>query len=479
MPGLRLTALAALTAACLFSAGCYQSNVNLSESPDADDVRDHGGDRDDAEVDADARPDISPDDAAGPDDAGSIDDVGGPDDDASSPDTPPDIPADAAEVPFPYEPMVYGPLTVEDRVAISLDEQPAILASAAGDGFVALTRVPEPSGAAVVLRFHRLALDGTEPGAPVLALSSLIGLGPHHPLLELPDGGFLAAFLSPAGPPMGGVWLTVLHSSGEGEYPQQVPETDANSIEPAIALDDTGGMMLWNQYDAGGGWPHEDELRAQGFDRSTGETTGTWRAVAEGEFSKASIQWADGCYLAVFADEDLGTLRVARFDADPAHGTMVRSWSAEGGGYVFGAPALAWNGRSVGVLFEVTEWPHASLMLAEVRCDDEPIAAHEVPLDDLPSPDDPGEMALAWAADRNEWGIAWTSLDDTGFHVKLVVIDADDDRVLHGPFPLYPTAEYDAHPALAYGAGFYGLLWTDHTAALLVTTRVATYGCGP
>jgi hypothetical protein len=454
----RYVPLVSLAAAGFLSADCYQSAVDLADSlSDTPGTRDDGGGR----VDGDVIPD------------GPRGDVAEPDDGETLPDSP--MPPDAPDVPVSCSPELSGPYTLAPAAATDGEERPVVLASARDGQFVSFIRLPGPM-TADGLQFRRLGLDGTDASAPGWMLSS-VELGPRHPLLELPGDGFVAAFTVPEGASPG-LWLKVVPSTGMGgEVPQQVPETDASCLEPSIAFDGTSGVVMWNRINLLEGWPYPDELRAQRFDPRTGVTTGVWKFLAEGAFSEAEIVWADSCFVVAFADGATAALRVLVLD----EGLDVvddRTWAPEGGTYVVGAPAMAWTGSVVGVLFEVHDSSSSSLMLAAVRCDEVIAGVHDVPMDGVLSPGEPGEVALAWAGDRNEWGIAWTYVNSGLRLTRLARVDADDYRLVYGPAVMDGAAEWSAHPAIAYTAGYYGIVWTEGSESP-AAIRVATLGCAP
>ena len=350
------------------------------------------------------------------------------------------------------------------------DERPVTLPSE-GE-FATIIRLPGIV-AADGLRFQRFHLDGTAIPSAIWTLSS-VEIGPSHPLVELPSGGFAVAFSIPEGLQTG-IWMKITErNGGGGTTPSQIPDTTASSTAPTLTFDGTDLVVAWVETNAGA-----VEIRGQHVNADTGVASGSYVTVAAGPSGtkEPRIVWGDIRHVLAYFNASDGALHILSLD-----GTLTVTRDdpfvpASGQSFV-GYPAVAWNGTEFGVAWETRGTSSSTMHLATflpdtLPVDHEPLAA-TVPL----AGTEQGQLSLTWGGVRNEWAIAWRFSQVGRVRISLARIDATDFRLVDVPIDLRTEATTGAHPGVAYNAGYYQVTWSE-VFGTTYPLYEATHGCTP
>jgi hypothetical protein len=203
------------------------------------------------------------------------------------------------------------------------------------------------------------------------------------------------------------------------------------------------------------------ELRGAQVDALTGVVAEAPTTLASGPAGtrEPRIAWGGLRHVPVWFDAADGSLHV-RGMRRPFETVSEATLPPPAGETIVGYPALAWSGTVFGLLWETRGADDSTLYLATFAPDEPPVV--HTPLASVPlSADEAGEVALAWAPERNEWGIAWrrSLVGRTG--IFLARVDADDLTLNGAPIDLRVESVTARHPALASRAGVYFAAWTE------------------
>ena len=134
-----------------------------------------------------------------------------------------------------------------------------------------------------------------------------------------------------------------------------------------------------------------------------------------------------------------------------------------------------WNGAEFGLLLETRSASVATLHLATFAPDEPPV--EHGPFRGIAlSSADTGEVALAWAPERNEWGVAWRHAHAGRVGISMARVDATDFVLRADPIDVRPEEVDARHPALASNAGVYMVAWVGARSGGF-PMYVATVGC--
>ena len=430
---------------CELPLVCVRSAcVQVGQPPDVSPVEDGG-----IEVDDDAPPVEGDGDEGGGTDA---DDGFEGTDDGPGPDADGDADADGGCMAVTSPALSLNPATG----AADGDERVAMLAS--GSGFVWLGRAPGATLDGLLLA--RFRLDGSLVGTPSWPLSG-VEIGPAHPLVELPDGKLAIAFAVPSAVAVG-IWIKIVPASGTTVSPRQVDGTDGTCSSPTITYDGTSIVILWADDDGAG----NVQLMGGHFSPDTGLGLDTPTVLATGPTGtrEPRIVWSTIRHALVYIDGTDGALHVRSFDG--AFTQISESIVAPPSGHtILGYPALAWNGSVYGLLWETRGTSSSTMHFATFAPDETPVERDPMSTVSLSSAET-GQVALAWADDDSEWGIAWRHARAGRVGISLVRFDADTSEIKEGPVDVRPESTTPWHPSVAYNNGYYGFGWIAPAAPI-------------
>lgn len=382
-----------------------------------------------------------------------------------------------------------GARRIIDPTVADGQERPVMIASAwnntrsAADGrFAFLARVPATSPAGTHgLRFQRIAGDATLATSPTTPQSG-VRMGGAHPFVEVPGIGFAIALTVAGG--SAGLYIKITDTSGGGgPVAAPVPGTDIDSVEPAIAFDGTSLAVAWVQRSS---MTPSQEIRAGRFNAATGAIVGAVSTVATGTGAvgvlEPRIQWGSDRFLLVYYREDDRAVHLAELDAGLAV-TTDNPLPLAADQTFSGYPAVAWSGAAFGVVFETAGPASSTLHFVVVTPGAGDLPSQFEPLSGTPlASTEPGHVAIAWADDRSEWGIAWRYTRSADLHEVAFarVSNEATPTLIEGPITV---SQRDAptpalFPTIAYNTGYYAFAWTEQVGSNYPAYEV-TWGCGP
>jgi hypothetical protein len=349
------------------------------------------------------------------------------------------------------------------------EERPAVTAGT--DRFVAVVRTPSADGRADALHTCEVACDG-------VTMSNRTVLGgvevrPEHPVTRITDRAAAMAFGAPEGP-LPGLWVKIVLFGADSPLPQQIPGTDADSTQPSLTYSGTDVVVAWAQPLEGGAGV---EIRAQRFSDVDGLPFGDAVTLAAGPAGTREPRIAGGGrhHALAYFDASDGALHVLTLDETLAE-LAEHVLPPPAGHALAGYPALAWAGGVFGLAWETRGVDESAIHLATFAPGEAPSFID--PLTGIVALEaaEEGQVALAWAAGADEWGIAWQHRRGSRVSVALARIGASDRHVIEGPIDVSPDATAALHPALAYEAGYYIAAWVEQAGTDWPVYQ-ATYGC--
>ncbi|MBI5500503.1 MAG: hypothetical protein HY907_09680 [Deltaproteobacteria bacterium] len=352
------------------------------------------------------------------------------------------------------------------------DGEERVAVARSGSGFVWLGRPPAPAPSlADGLLLGRFNLVGAAVGTTAPPLSG-VQIAPQHPIVVLPDETLVTAFAVPSDAGIG-IWTKIVPLPPASPVtPRKIDGTDETCGSPMITYDGTNLVVGWTDDDGAG----NVQIFAGHFSTATGTGLDTPTLLLTGPTGTGEprIVWSSIRHALAYIDASDGALHVRSLDGTFAQ-INESILPTPSGHTVVGYPALVWNGTVYGLLWETRGVGSSTMHFATFAPDETPVE-HEILATVSLSSAEIGQVALAWAQEQSEWGIAWRNNRTGRVAISFVRIDADTFALKEGPVDVREEATTAWHPSVAYNSGYYMFGWIEQSGSLF-PMYASTRGC--
>ncbi|MBI5486880.1 MAG: hypothetical protein HY905_06080 [Deltaproteobacteria bacterium] len=352
----------------------------------------------------------------------------------------------------------------------AVDGNERVAVARSGSGFVWLGRPPGPT-AGDGLFLGRFDLTGRAIGTAIFTLSG-VEIAPQHPVVVLPDETVVTAFAVPSDAGIG-IWTKIVPlPPATSVTPRKIDGTDETCGSPTITYDGTNLVVGWTDDDGAG----NVQIFAGHFSPATGAGLDTPALLLTGPTGTGEprIVFSTIRHALAYIDATDGALHVRSLDgtfAQIAESILPTPASHT----VVGYPALVWNGTVYGLLWETRGTGSSTMHFATFAPDETPVE-HDILGTVSLSSAETGQVALAWAQEQTEWGVAWRNNQTGRVTISFVRVDADTFALKEGPVDVRTEATTAWYPSVAYNLGYYMFGWIEQAGALY-PMYASTRGC--